>query len=202
MGLALDRFRKWLPLVLILLIAGCATPKRAIYLDPGLNPSSISKITLLPVLDSRIEKKTDVNIPLHILEAGMRILNMKRYKVILSDNMGGVEQITENDLKSEDSEWIKQLGPTEARWVMALVLVDYRTKLIFLSLEGYAEVAGFLYDKENGRIVWRDKGIGKSTSPSGLLGVAAGIVYENRLCKLAIYLAMDNLLASIPIRSK
>ena len=120
-------------------------------------------------------------------------MKSKDYQVTVSDDLGdGIEQILEDDLREADGEWIKRLGPAKSRWVMVLMLVDVTTKLTFGST-GNAEVAGFLYDKETGTLVWRDKGIGKA-GQGGLIGMCM----KGMMDEAAISNAMNNLLASIP----
>jgi hypothetical protein len=186
---------KWLSLVLVCLVAGCAAPlKQAIYLDAGFQSQVIDQIVLLPAIDARIDRKIGVNIEKYIRSAGRKILKKKRYQVTLSDNIGEVIQIMEDDLKSGDSTWIKRLGPPDAHYVMVFMLVDVRTKLTFGST-GNAEVAGFLYNKDNGTIAWRDKGIGQ-VGQGGLMGMAMiGTMAVN-----AIDIAMTDLLSSMPKR--
>jgi hypothetical protein len=190
-------FAKWVFLVFSAgLIVGCGGGqlKKAIYLDTGFQPQGISQIVLLPAVDARVDKSREVDLQKLIRGNGQNILNHKGYQVQFSDNIGEASQIIEDDLKSGDPKWIKQLGPPEARHVMVLVLVDVTAKLTFGST-GNAEVAGFLFDKETGTIVWRDKGIGQ-VGQGGLLGMAM----KGLMAGSAIEVAMGNLMASIPIR--
>lgn len=197
MNMTRKYFGEWLSLVLILLAAGCAIPvKQAIHLDAEFKAPEISEITLLPTLDLRVDRDVNVDTQKAIREDGMSRLKKKGYQVVLHDNLGGMAEITEYDLKSGDPNWIKRLGPSEARWVMVLVLVDVKTKLTFGST-GNAEVAGFLYDKERGVIVWRDKGIGQ-VGQGGLVGMMMKGMMDDQ----AISAAMFNLLSSIPNRAR
>jgi hypothetical protein len=180
----------------MLLLAGCAPTKQAIYLDAGFQPEVINQITLLPVADARIEKKTKENFEGYILGNAMRILQKKGYQVRLSDNIGEISQITEGDLKSGDSEWIKRLGPPDARYVMVVVLVSVGTGFHGFGSSGGAEVAGYLYNKDNGTMVWRDMGRGSVQGQGGFIGLAT----KSSLSWNAITVAMKNLLSTIPKR--
>jgi hypothetical protein len=187
----------WVLGVLILLVAGCAAPlKQAIYLAPGFEPAAIDEITLLPVQDLRIDREIEVNMEEQIRELGMEILEKKGYRVSLDDNIGNVDEITEDDLKSGNPKWILRLGPPGARWVMVLTLNDVTTKLVFGST-GNAEVSGFLFDKESGTIAWHDKGIGRAGQ-----GGCIGCILKFTMDEAAIGAAVYNLLASIPKRPK
>jgi hypothetical protein len=190
--------KKKLSLLLVfLLLVGCAgTLKQPIYMAPEFSSQVIDQITLLPALDFRIDKKINVNLQNQIQRAGAKNLDKRKYSVLISEDLGSVEQITEDDLKTADPTWIAQLGPTESRWVMVLCLIDVTTKLTFGST-GNAEVSGVLFDKENKTVVWRDKGIGRA-GQGGLLGMAMKGTMDNE----AISNAMYNLFASFPKRPK
>jgi len=178
------------------LLVGCAPTKQAIYLDAGFQPEVIDKITLLPVVDARIGKKIQGNFNWYILGKGEEILRKKGYQVGFSDNIGEISQITEGDLKSGDSEWIKRLGPSDARYVMVVVLVGVGTGFHGFGSSGGAEVAGYLYNKDNGTMVWRDMGRGSVQGQGGLIGLAT----KSALSWNAITAAMKNLLSTIPKR--
>jgi hypothetical protein len=188
-----------LPLLLIFLASGCAESlKPAIYLAPEFPPPALNEITLLPALDVRIDRNVKVYMGVQgqFAKQARKILESKGYRVSLSENIGDVVQITEEDLRSGDSKWIKRLGPSVARWVMVLVLVDVTTKVTFGSTAN-VEVAGFLYDKESGTTAWRDKGIGRA-GQGGLIGMALYGMMPSE----ALSAAISNLLSSIPNRAK
>jgi len=166
-------------------------------MDTGFQPAALDEIVVLPALDNRIDKTIDVNIEKQIREVGVKSLERKNYQVTVSDDLGnGIAGILEDDLRAADSEWVKRLGPAKSRWVMVLMLVDVTNKLTFGST-GNAEVGGFLYDKQAGTLVWRDKGIGKA-GQGGLLGMCM----KGMMDEAAISNAMNHLLASIPEKPK
>ena len=186
---------KWLPLLLVCMI-GCGPSKKAIFLDPNFHQSEIDRITLLPAIDARIDTSLVVDTHGQIRERVMDHLEGKDYQCTLSESIGDVGQITEDLLKSGDSSWIKRLGPPEARWTMVLMLIDVSSEMSVGS-SGNAEVAGFLFDKEKGIILWRDKGIGKA-GQSGL----AGMFFKGNMDEQAIREAMEDLMSTFPERSK
>lgn len=51
-------------LITIGFISGCSSPplKKAIYLSPEFQTTSFGEITLLPVIDSRLDKEVEVNL--------------------------------------------------------------------------------------------------------------------------------------------
>jgi hypothetical protein len=188
------RFPTKLLSLLFICVAGCAPSKNAIYLDPGYPELGIDMITLLPAIDARIDTTEEANVEEQIREKGKDKLEGKGYEVTLSDITGNVGQITEDLLKSGDPQWIGRLGPPGARWTMVLMLVDVSSTLTFGST-GNAEVAGYLFDRGKGTILWRDKGIGK-VGQGGLLGM----VLKGTMAEGAISEAMNNLMSSFPKR--
>ena len=174
---------------------GCTVAvKQPIYLSPEFQFSSLGEIVILYPVDLRIDKKIKVNLEKQLQNKSAKILSKRGYQITNSVNMEMVEEITDIDLKDAKPEWIKELGPEDARWVMVICLVDVTTKLTFGST-GNAEITGFLYDKENGQMIWRDKGIGQ-VGQGGL----AGMLMKGSMDESAINNALYNLLASIPNR--
>jgi hypothetical protein len=184
--------------LMILLITGCGTTpiKQGIYLTPDYQSSSISEIVVLPPVDLRVDKKVDVNLEKQIRGAAVDNLKNKNYKVTKSDNLGSASQIIEEDLKTASPDWIKVLGPSDSRYIMVVCLVDVSTRLTFGST-GNAEIAGYMYDKGNGTVIWRDKGVGQ-VGQGGLIGM----VMKSGMDESAISAALYNTLASIPPKSK
>lgn len=74
-------------------------------------------------------------------------LEDKKYECKLISDRSLVTNITEEDLKNIDSQWVKTLGPSCSRYVMLIALWDARSKLTFGST-GNAEVSLYLLDKQ------------------------------------------------------
>jgi hypothetical protein len=182
---------------LFVCIVGCS-PKNAIFLDPNFQLTNINKITVLPVVDVRVDTSIAVNMEKQIREKVMYLLKAKGYRTTLSDSLGDVGLITEDILKSSKPQFIRRLGPPQDRWIMVLMLIDVAQEIkITSNPTGIAEVAGFLFDKEKGVITWRDKGISKvSDVVGGLFPIAWAMVWG--MDEQAISVAMDNLMSSFP----
>ena len=181
--------------VLIVLLSGCAAPlKKGIYLAPDFQSGAVSEIDVLPAIDARIDKGIEVDLEKQLRGEVESLLKNRGYKVSNSDRTDDIGQITEDELKSGAPELIRRLGPPGARHVMVILLLDVKTKLTFGST-GTAEVAGFIYDKEAEKLIWRDKGISK-IGQGGLLGMAMKSMMDEQ----AISMANRNLVASIPKR--
>lgn len=198
MNLTRKSMGTWLVMLALVFTTGCGglPMKPAIHLDPGFRPKEIDLITILPAIDGRFDKKIKVNLEKQLNKLAKQLLKRRRYEAQIVDNYGAETQITKDDLKSGDAEWIKKLGPSDANWVMVLVLDDVVTKLTFGST-GNAEVSGFLFDKETGTLVWRDKATGKA-GQGGLIGMAMKGMMNGQ----AILFAVDSLITSIPGRPK
>jgi hypothetical protein len=193
--------RKYLILLIVVLALGLMTGcvpalEPAIQLDSNFQPQKVDLISILPPVDARLDKKEKVNLQKELNKAARSKLKKKRYKVQLIDTDSTNSVITKDDLETYDAAWIKKLGPGDANWVMVLVLDDVVTKLSFGST-GNAEVSGFLFDKQSGTLLWRDKGVGKTG-----MGGLAGMMMIASMDEEAIRLAVIDLIASIPKRPK
>lgn len=178
-------------LVLAAFISGCA-PKIPIFLDSSLKPEAIGVITMLPVVDSRIEKKENINIQKEIREVCADLLDDLEYQVRQADTTGEAGEITEDALKVADAQWIRTLGPKDARWIMVIVFQDAASKMTFGS-SGNAEVAGYLFDKMKGAMVWKDKGIGQAGQ-----GGCIGMAMKGTMAGEALRKATKDLMAGFP----
>ncbi len=188
---------KWFFLLMSLLTAGCAaTLKNAVYLDPGFQSSAVQEITLLPIIDARIDTTFEVNMEKQIRKEVKDRLVSSGYRVNITSTKGTSEGLIEEKLKTADSQLIKQLGPPASRWVMIVFLNDVETKLTFGST-GNAEISGFLFDKETGTRIWQDKGVGQA-GQGGLLGM----MMKGASGDDAIERAVKDLVQSIPERPK
>lgn len=186
----------WLCIVMVFGAVACTIkPKLPIYLEAGFNAQAVGPILMLPPVDARIDKKIEVNFDKQLRDEATKLVAKKGYQIAASPTTDGPADITEDELRTADGEWIKRLGPPEARWVMIVSLIDVTTNLTFGST-GNAEVEGFLYDKEQGTLVWRDKGIGQ-VGQGGLLGMALISMMDDE----AISCALSKLFESLPAAS-
>jgi hypothetical protein len=152
---------------------------------------TIGQIEILPVVDARAGKRDKVDLDKYLRGTAQKNLKSKNYAVSLSDSTG-VGDMVEEDLNEAKPDWIKRLGPSEARWVMVLGVRDVHSKTTFGST-GNAEVFGFLYDKDSGSTLWKGEGQGK-VGQGGLMGMAM----KGVMSASAIQMATTNLLSEIP----
>jgi hypothetical protein len=153
----------------------------------------IESITILPMLDTRVDKKSNVDLQ-KLQKHVTSILRKKNYQAIEAETSGDAGEIVEEDLQEAKPEWIKRLGPSEARWVMVIGLNDAATKVTLGSTTN-VEVMGFLYDKQTATLVWKNTGIGRA-GQGGLAGIAMKGLSKSE----AFSNALGSLLATIPKR--
>jgi hypothetical protein len=152
---------------------------------------AIDQIVILPVVDARAGKKDNVNLET-LRNSAKSDLKSKNYRFSVSDTTGKTGDIVQEDLDDSKPEWIKGLGPSDARWVMVLGLGDVHSKVTFGS-SGNAEVFGFLFDKQDGSVLWKGTGVGQA-GQGGLLGMAM----KGTMSTSAIQTAVANLMVGIP----
>ena len=186
------RFSAWTVLLLFFVASSFAKHVKAPP-DPRFLP--IESIALLPVLDVRVDKKSSVDLQ-KMRKQVASILRKKKYAVTEAENAGGAGEILEEDLQEAKPDWIKGLGPSDARWVMIVGLSDIATKITLGSTTN-VEVMAFLYDKQTATLVWKNKGIGQA-GQGGLVGIAMKGLSKGE----AFSNALNNLLAAIPKREK
>jgi hypothetical protein len=175
-----------------LLLAGCAITQPAFYRASDVKPESITQITLLPAVDVRTDKTVAVNLENRLRIEAAAILKRKGYAVLLRGKTDGISELTYDNLRVADSALIKRLSAPGTRWVMILALVD----LNVVGSSDKAEAAGFLYDRETGKLLWRDTSICVVARVGGIFGMLTNEARGDA----AISAAVDYLLASIPRR--
>lgn len=174
-------------------VAPACLAKRA-KLPPDPRFASIEQIVVLPVVDNRAGKKDKVSLE-NLRKAAINNLKHKKYDVSASDATG-VGDLVVDDLNDANPTWVKRLGPTDARYVMVVGLDDVHSKITFGST-GNAEVFGYLFDKQDGSVVWKSTGVGQA-GQGGLMGMA----FKGMMSGAAMDNAMANLMSGIPKRPK
>ncbi len=183
--------RKLLILPPVLILIGCAATKQPIFLSSTFGQERVENILVLPIVDLRFNKEPELP-KLDKWVQGMvkSQLKRKKYTFTLVSDRTIVDNITEEDLKKVDAEWVRNLGPSGFRWVVVVVLLDARSKLT-LGSTGNAEVSGYLFDKKDGSMMWRDKGIGK-IGQGGCIGMALKGMMLGDAIKIATLRLMES----------
>lgn len=152
---------------------------------------AIEKIVVLPVVDLREGKKDKVNLE-SLRKGTVKRLQHKNYAIGPNDNVGTNGEIIEEDLSDAKPAWVQHLGPSDARWVMVIGLGEAHSQITFGS-SGNAQVVGYLFDKQDGSVVWKGTGIGQ-VGQGGLMGMTM----KGFMKSAALDGALNNLLSSIP----
>jgi hypothetical protein len=154
----------------------------------------MDKVYVLPVIDDRVNTALKIDIDKKVDSLVRRNLEGKRYTVEFVTDRSAVAGISGEDLKAGNAEALAKLGPPDARWVMVFTLEELSSKLTFGST-GNAEITMTIVDRQNKRVVWRDKGVGRA-GQGGLIGMAmiGGMGEE------ALYQALQGILQKIPAR--
>lgn len=168
----------------------CAAKKKPAP-PPGSQFMAIQNISVLPVVDARAGNKAGVNLE-KLQESIVKTLKNKHYPVGAAGNSGEAGQIAIEDVESAVPAYVKKLGPVNERWVMVVFLDDITSKITFGST-GNAELSGYLFDKENGGLVWQGKGVGQA-GQGGLMGMAMKGMMKGEALEAAVL----NLLGSMP----
>lgn len=169
--------------------------KKKEKLPPDPRFATIQNISVLPVVDARAGKKAEVN--MDKLQGGVvKNLKKKHYSVGATNSSGEVGEIAIEDVEGADPKYVKKLGPSSERWVMVVFLDDVASKITFGST-GNAELRGFLFDKDSGDLMWKDRGVGQA-GQGGLLGMTM----KGMMKGAALDAAVASLLASVPKRPK
>jgi len=184
--------------LLIVVVEGAAKKQPKPQPDPAF--AAIENISVLPIVDARAGQKANVNLE-KLQESVVRTLKKKRYTAAAANTTGETKEIAIEDVESADPSYVKKLGPTDERWVMVVFLDDINSKMAHSKINfgstGNAELSGYLFDKESGQLIWKNKGVGQSEE-NGLLGMAEKWERKGE----ALGAATASLLSSVPERPK
>ncbi len=183
-------------LFLFAVMSGCATTKPADFILAGFDGKTVESVTVLPVLDHRIDQTKQLKLDKWVLPHAERSLKKRGYKYNVEQDRSLLLNISHDTLEVPTEEFIKSLPPESARWVLILVLDDSSSKMTFGST-GNAEMSGYLFDKGNSRLAWRNKEIGRS-GQGGLIGMALKGTME----RTAIEMATIEMFKTLPSRKK
>jgi len=178
------------------ILTGCATaPPRPSHGAAGFRPESMDIVYVMPVVDSRMDKKLTRDLD-KLQRWASKNLKSKHYTVKEVADRNCLAGLTGEDLREAAPDWIKAFGPSEARWLLIIEVDELVRKLTFGST-GQAEVALVVLDKQRGTVVWRDKALGRQ-GQGGLLGM----LMVSMLDEAALEEAMNQLMLKFPKKPK
>ena len=176
-------------------LVGCASTKPPDYVAPDFDPGLVDEVVVLSVVDHRIDRSKELQLDDWLLPMTEKALRKKKYTCTVHPGASLTASVTRVALDAPTPEFITALQPESAKWVLLLVLHDARSKITFGST-GNAELSGYLFDRERGTLVWRNKETAK-VGQGGLLGMA----FKGTMQKSAITQATRELLGTFPARS-
>jgi hypothetical protein len=145
----------------------------------------------MPIVDSRSGEKARIDFEKLQAQAEKQLTG-KRYRVTLDADAASLADMNVDDINEMTPDLVRKTAPSEQRWVMILCLEDVATKITFGST-GNAEMTGFLFDKQSGKLAWKNKGIGKAGQ-----GGLAGMMMKGMMKGEALSAALTNLLLPVP----
>lgn len=177
-------------------LTGCVTPpqKTPVFQAASFSAAEVDETILLPVVDLRPDKSVGLDVKTSALSSAKGVLKQKKYKFTVHMEDTQVSGLTDEDLNKPKSEWIKALNPANGRWVMVVAVNDLVRK-VTLGTAANAEVSAYLFDKEAGKCVWHDKGVGQA-GQRGLIG------YLNPSASEAMQIAICNAILGLPSKPK
>lgn len=188
----------WGYLLSLFLVVGCASPQRATYLAPSFGQSKIDTITLLPIVDSRTQRKFEIDesqLQQVVNPVVEEDLNQKGYTMKYSDEMGRVECLKFGHSSNLEPDCLRNVGPSNSRWIIVLFLQDFQMRSPYGGAVS-AKMSGVLIDRSEGLMLWRDLEYA-GFSQRELVG-------ENRNTLIAndvIQICTRKLIASLPKKS-
>lgn len=153
-----DMWGSWLSFISLILLMGCASPQKAIYLAPSFDQLHVDTITLLPIFDARTQRKFEIDefqlqqIVNPVVETG---LNEKGYTMALSNEMGRVQCLKFGHSTNLEPDCLHKVGPPNSRWILVIFLQDFQMRSPYGGTAS-AKMSGVLFDKSEGVMLWRD----------------------------------------------
>lgn len=181
--------------LLLVILSGCAS-RQPIFKGLSFSEEKIDEIFVLPVVDSRLDQKEEINLDKWVHKKIKWPLKRKKYSPKFISDRKYIQSYEEIDFMKPNKEWIGNLGPSDARFLMFFVLHDVSTKLTFGS-SGNAEMSGYFFDKLNGSILWFDKAAVQKGQ-----GGLAGMLMKGMMAQTAIEGAAIELIKSFPKNKK
>ena len=187
------------------ILAGCIAPRTPAYQNSSFDTSAVDEITVLSVIDARDDKtrKPDLYKKLNkIIPVRVKIhMGRKGYKVRQLLDPALTAGITRGAVEKADPNWIKSIGPSDARWVMVWSVNQLSHKAfdfdsVGFGASGKSGMAAVLFDKATGTIAWRDE-ITQEVKAGILFSPVSGLLENDALTG-----GILTLVAGFPKKSK
>lgn len=180
--------------MIMLLLVGCgaAPMKKAIVLDADFHYRLGEKVNILPVIDLRKDKSTDIDLDDSIRTPFVNSIKDKGYAVATLNDFDKKDLTMEAVAEmSEDELYV--LGPKDAQSILILFVNDVSSKYVVMGYTYKVELTGLLLDKQRKTVLWKDKGVGSSGQGGLISGIMAPLVKSE-----ALSTAVNSMIMSFP----
>ena len=163
------------------MLSGCATPA---YIQKGYSPDQVGRIAVLPFIDGRQhpDPKTDFK---YISSEATSILMPqikyeRNYLAFDTTDIGDVAEYSAQIIEPSKGQYappdyIKQLGPTQAKWVLVPVFDRLGRYNVVLYAGGSASLSFYLFNKDTGELWWKGSAATSQSMPGLIGGLAAAM---------------------------
>ncbi|MBN2602872.1 MAG: hypothetical protein JXA91_01915 [Candidatus Thermoplasmatota archaeon] len=180
-------------LFLFYIFLGCAArPKVPIFADPDLHNMKFESLTILPVVDRRVDKSYNLDFESTIGNRVEKKLVDKGYTVIRPGAFSDTIQVSNLEVAEMEPHELKALGEENTNYMFVVYLDDVSSKTAL----GYSfkiECTALLVNKQTGAMLWKDKGIG-TRGQGGLIGCLQSPMVKTE----AINICVGSMLSSFP----
>lgn len=177
--------------------SGCVKqPRVPIYADPGLSAVIFDTVTVLPVVDRRVDKSAKVDLEKRILNPAKKLLKKQGYEVIVAEGFSQSSGISNEAVAEMETAELAELGPSGTKMMLILYLEDASAAIGFgASFKG--ETSASLIDKPKALLLWKDKAV-NSQGQGGLIGC----LMANDLKNSCLQMCVTQMLSSFPLGPK
>jgi len=187
----------------VLLLAGCASTRLPIKLDPAFSQRGIRSVALLPAVDQRADRSLNINLDHEMNARARKGLEKKGYRVLETAPIEH-DRIGISRLMDMDPSYLASLGPAEADAVMAIYVQDTLSNYKIMSHVFTVEAIGTLVSKADQTEVWRDKGIGNVGQAGLISGLMQGLNQMSAMddCVYGMLFTLPKAPANNPLEGK
>lgn len=181
-------------LVAVATATGCAR----LGIQPDPDPSEVvtlpDSMVLMPVADARPDPYTHGEVRHYAREAAGKVLTKKGYVIVPHHVLEGAEPPPIAGIREMTGPELAALGPEEAEWLLFVSVTKVSQGYDAGGDAFQIGVTGIVVNREDGSVLWRSAGSGRSSKRGGLLRLLPPTPPEYN----AVYDAMRSLFAYIP----
>lgn len=184
----------YLPILLSLFCAGCATVRTPIMIDSSFSSKSIKVVVLMPVIDRRADKKVVLDLEKDVRLPAKEVLERKGYRVLIADKLSENPKITAEAVAEMNTENLASLGVPSDGSKLFFLYIDEAAEVSFFGYSFRMKATGSLIDKTDKIELWRDKSEGFYRQAGMLMDILFSESYKAR----AIQYCFQSLFISLP----